>query len=375
MSVATPVNEGNNVRVPDSKTRPQQYLSMELEPPEVRGIGSAASTFDRKKKGAKTEDIVKDYPWTTSDVSQRYDIPYIVLSEHRNTESTISRNAQFYAKGVVGTASGVSDYVGGSSETKGLLEVYDEIFPDNPTNNKYIFPYFNKNAFELNTGRWEQMDDIGQSIKELGEGASSIMKQFGGFGKVAGEYVDKAIAGGEFMSAAATTALKGLYPVVGIFDRPRIFSAHSERSITIEFPLYNTITPDAWIKNHSFIYKFMSQNMYIKRDFITGIPPVFYRIHVPYQYFCFAACVTKINVENLGNIRLMYNSYRVPDAYQVSITLDEMVMPSLNQFQALITPDANNRVEVLTKEGAAAKASSAKTNSANTKVNVKRNTR
>ena len=130
-------------------------------------------------------------------------------------------------------------------------------------------------------------------------------------------------------------------------DRPRIFTAHSERAVTIEFPLYNTADSADWIKNRDFYYRFASQNLFAKRDFITGLPPAFYRVYVPGQYFSFASCVTNINITNLGNIRTFDDSYIIPDAFQVSITLSEMLMPSLNQFQALVTGDAQNKVNVL----------------------------
>ncbi len=93
----------------------------------------------------------------------------------------------------------------------------------------------------------------------------------------------------------------------------------------------------------------MSQNLFNKRDYITGYPPCYYRVYVPGQYFSFASCVTNFSVENLGNMRLMNaggKEVNVPDAYQVKITLNEMVMPSLNQFQALMTNDAQQRVTV-----------------------------
>ena len=91
----------------------------------------------------------------------------------------------------------------------------------------------------------------------------------------------------------------------------------------------------------------MSQNLFNKRDYITGYPPCYYRVFVPGQYFCFASCVTNIAVENLGNIRMMKTGtshVAVPDAYQVKLTLTEMVIPSLNQFQSLFTGEANKKV-------------------------------
>ena len=193
------------------------------------------------------------------------------------------------------------------------------------------------------------MDEISQSIKDLGGGIADTLDQFS-ITKGMGDKVRGAMKVGEFAGAAAMTALKGMYPVVGIFDRPRVFSAHNDREITVEFPLYNTLNAWDWVKNRDFIYRFMSQNLYIKRDFITGVPPCFYRVYVPGQYFCFASCVTNIKVENLGNQRMIDDKYIIPDAWQISITLSEMVMPSLNQFQALITGDAQGRVNVVAKK-------------------------
>jgi len=301
MSDVYPASSGKKKKdnIDKETGRFKEYLGMDMELPlDASDIGSSASTFDRKASGKspKTEDIVQDFPWTSVKTKGRHDIPSIILAEHRNTESTIMRQIQFYGKGAVNTG---ADALTGAG-AKGLLDVYEEIFPENPTNNKYIFPYFNKSAFELGTQKWEQLDDIASSIKELGEGASKMAKQWS-MTENAGKFIDHVMAGGEVAGAAAMTALKGMYPVVGIFDRPRIFTAHVDREITIEFPLFNTFQPWDWVKNRAFIYKFMSQNLYIKRDFITGLPPCFYRVHVPGQYFCFAACVTRFNVENLAN--------------------------------------------------------------------------
>ena len=339
-----PVEEDN----PDKSTapvnaKPTTFGGITMSSPLSESqMGSAAMTFDQKGKESRTDDIVHYFPWTASN-TKRDDIPYIVLAEHRNTESTLMRQMQFYGRGAETALKGAV----GKGGAKGLLEVYDEIFPDNPTNNKYIFPYFSKSHFELGTTKWEQMDEISQSIKDVAGGAADMLDQFS-LTKGMGANIRTGIKVGEFAGAAAMTALKGMYPVVGIFDRPRVFSAHNDREITIEFPLYNTLEPWAWKKNRDFIYRFMSQNLYIKRDFITGIPPCFYRVFVPQQYFCFASCVTNFKVENLGNQR-MIDEYNVPDAYQVSITLSEMVMPSLNQFQALINGDAQGRVNVISK--------------------------
>lgn len=309
------------------------------------GRGDLPDSFDFSKKGqkGKTVDVVHDYPWTLSKTKGRKDIPYIRLSEHRNNQSLLKRQALFYTKE---TISALSDAAGGifktgDSSNRDTLATYKELWPDNPTGWNYLFPYFTKTQFELQTSEWQQVDSLSKSVSEATGPAARALRKLGGS---AGERLAKGIegvqAGAEVALAAGTVALQGLYPVVGINDRPRVFSGHNSRSITIEFPLYNTLNPYDYINNRDFYYIFASQNLFAKRNFITGLPPVFYRVYVPGQYFSFASCITDFSVTNLGNLHF-YEDERVtiPDAYQIRITLSELLMPSLNQYSVL-RPDA-----------------------------------
>ena len=317
-------------------------------------------------------DVVRTYPWTPSKKLNRNDIPEIILHEHRNNQSAIMRNIQFYANGLnglLGTSNpfnltgifkGMLSVAAGEAGTSpgaasNLLDVYKEIFPDNPTGNTYYLPYFTKNYMELNSPPWEQLDDISTSIDQLAKSAGEAADMAGKFFKSetlnkVQEGIDTARAIGGFVKEAGMTMLRWAYPVVGVYDRPRIFSSHDERSVTVSFPLYNTLDADDWKKNRDLIYKFMAQSLYFKSSFITGYPPVFYRVLVPGQYFSFASCVTNFSVENLGNIRKMYG-YNVPDAFQVNLTLREMCMPSANQFRAIINGEAQQKINVALQSG------------------------
>jgi len=228
--------------------------------------------------------IVKRYPWTLSNIQNRDDIPAIKLVEHKVDESSIKRQIQFYVSGVSGT---VQDLVGRGSDSAASISVYDEIFPKNPTGFQYVFPYFTKNQFELNTPSWQQFDSIGQSAGQISSGVQSLV---GGTKSVVGKAMELVSKGVEAGAALGNFALQTQYPVTGIADRPRMFTSHGERSITIQFPLYNTISlPDtnelAWVKNFKFLKTFMSQNLFNKRNFITGLPPKFYEVMVKNQYY------------------------------------------------------------------------------------------
>jgi len=304
------------------------------------GVKSLANTFDQKN--STCVDIARSYPWTQTKLDNRNDIPYIRLVEYRNNESILKRQAKFYSQQAF---TSIKDAVNGTfsnGDASGLLSVYDEIWPTtNPTNWSYIFPYFNKTQFELTTPEWSKIDP--PDLAGAGNATAGGLEKLGF--KNLSTLIGGAVAVGELAMAGAELAVKAVSPQVGTVDRPRVFTEHSSRSITISFPLYNTIKQDDWKNNRDFYYRFASQNLFNKRDFITGLPPVWYTVYVPGQYYSRASSVTNFNVENLGNSRLAYGSYIVPDAYQITITLQEMLMPSLNQFQAIL-PNGSNQVTV-----------------------------
>ena len=329
----------------DLKTR----AGFKLNYPKQDYRGGLAGNFDNTSE-AQNVDIVRKYPWTSSNTN-REDIPYIQLTEFRNDESMLKRQAMFYGQGSFDTVTGAAGAVAGNNGKRGQLEVYDEIWSsDNPTGWSYTFPYFSKTQYEINTPIWEKVDGIGQAMSDAAGGAADIATKMGGE-RLAG-FIKGTAAVANAVTAGAELALKAVSPLVGVVDRPRIFTSHAERSVTIQFPLYNTFEARDWKWNREFYYVFATQNLFNKRDFVTGLPPVWYRVLVPGQYFSHASCVTNFNVENLGNVRTIQDDNGVlcvvPDAYQISITLTEMLMPSVNQFQSLINDDARSRVTVRT---------------------------
>lgn len=285
----------------------------------------AAETIPRG--GKQVFNVVKDYKWTLSNVGyDTNEIPYIRLLEHKVTQTSIKKQFNFYTNLAKDTA--VSS-VGGTVIRNSPLDVYKELWPPNPTGWSYIFPYFNKTNMELSTEPWAALDSIGDVAKS---GAAAIP----GIGKDLSKGID-------LIKAGANLALNLQYPAVGVADRPKIFMAHSDRSITISVTLYNTMGVNDWKQNRELMYIIMSQNHFNKRDYTTGVPPVFYEVFIPGSYYSAACCVTNIRIENLGNQRIFENTI-VPDAYQLEITLSELTKPSKNQFDAVRTGEANKKV-------------------------------
>ena len=300
------------------------------------------------KSGKELVDIIRDYPWTLSDVKYRNDIPYIQLKEYAVQEAQLKTQALFYTTGLSRLA---------DTGPQSVLSPYDFIFPrDKPTGWQYKFPFFNKENFRLNTTEWQSVDFI-DTVK----GAISKIPKIG-------EAINTGI---DIAEAASKIYLQTQYSSVGVYDRPKFFAGHQNKTISISFPLYNTETPadsqdPIWEKNREFIYLFHYQNLYNKRDFTTGIPPVFYEVYIPGQHYSPACHVSSFDVQNLGNTRMEYSQGNpnvpviVPDAYQVTIELTDMIMPNKNAMEANRTGLARDRVTL--NSNTAGKANKSKTN-------------
>lgn len=276
-------------------------------------------------------DVVKNYNWTLTPSTSRKEIPYIYLKEFEVNSTTISNQIEFYTKGIQEGVSG-----------SGPLGPYEGIFPkDNPTDFKYKLPFYTDVNLEVTSPEWTSVDTL-----ESAKGAVV------GLGNMIDPALGRLVEGGIDLATNAAGAYLALnYPKVGIMDRPKLWQSHNFRVYTIKFPLFNTYNPDInkpeWYKNRQFCELIINQNLYNKLSFITGIPPVFYEVTIPGQHYCPASCVTNISITNRGNVRLLDMAgvkFNVPDVYDISITLTDMVVPSKNLFQAIWTE--SSKVEV-----------------------------
>ena len=285
--------------------------------------------------------VVKNFRWTLTDLQDTSEVPYVRLVEYKCNESAILRQLSFYSNVLPET---IRNSTGGKAPVAETLSVYDELWPHDGHESGFVYtlPYFNTVGYELRTTQWKALDSVGDSLKSMATGASQIASSLGMEGAAKG--IDTLASLGGAAGAASNTMMNSMYPSVGITDRPKVFAGHEDRQITISFPLYNTLYVGDWEHNLDLIKTLMNQNLYNKRDYITGVPPHYYSVKVPGQYFCWAAAMTDIKVEYLGNQRLLDGTNIVPDAYQVTLTLSELVSPSRNQFDAIDTGAADSYV-------------------------------
>lgn len=279
----------------------------------------AAKYLARSEGG--TYNVVREYPWTLSkNKTLLEEVPYILLTEYAVDESTIQQQISYYT-------TAVSDAIASNTN---VLAPYEKLFPRTPTGNVYAFPYFSDINLQVSTPQWQSLDNLEQG-KKFAEGLGGLL-----FGETGAKTVGSLI---EETTTLAGAALAAVYPKIGIMDRPKLWSSHDFRTIEIKFPLFNTVGPRDWIKNRILCWQLVNQNLFTKRDFITGIPPVYYELLVPGAHYSFASCVTNITIFNRGNMRTLLDDTGgptiVPDVYEINITLTDMVMPSRNLFQAI----------------------------------------
>jgi hypothetical protein len=292
------------------------------EPPAgfANGQGGLAE-FLRPGQNGGYIDVVSNYKWTLSRLGaiERKEVPSINLREYRVLKSSLRNSAEYYAVGA-GTAIGAVSPLAGNSNNPYLqyMAGYKGLFDfENETGFSYRLPYFSDINTEVQS-TWTTLD-----ILEKIKGAADI------FG--AGALIETAGGVGRF-------ALETQYPRVGIMDRPKIWEQSSPRSITIKFPLFNTEEEDDIQNNWELCYLLTHQNLFNKRDFVTGIPPVFYTVYAPGQYYSLAAYVSDLKIYNRGHIhRIPFQTKvrNIPDAFEVEMTLTDMVMPSQNMHAIL----------------------------------------
>jgi len=298
-----------------------------------------------------TYNVVTDYTWTLSprrginnqgaSSGSINDVPYVALTEYAVTESFIRQQISNFtsnAGDIIGSVVNTALFQTPNWKNKNdILAPYDALYPRNaPTKNIYILPFFDDINFEINTPVWESIDALGAAGSFAGAASDLAFGKNSQFVKGAARAV-----GGIGSGILAFSS-----PKVGALDRPRLWSSHAPRTINIRFPLFNTRNADDWIKNRGLCWTLIRQNLFQKLDTVNSIPPVFYEVLIPGQHYSYASCVTKLTINNKGNMHTFTDPSNknaicvVPDAYEVNITLEDLVMPSQNLFDAIQSKQA-----------------------------------
>ena len=148
-------------------------------------------------------------------------------------------------------------------------------------------------------------------------------------------------AGGliEKINSVAMPVLKDFFmPSAGI-ERAKAWQGTTAASYSFTFQLLNTISLNALRNNRILIQTLVNNNLMNRRDAIGIDPPVLYEITVPGIRTCPAAVISNLRIENIGQMNNI-DSRNVPDAYEITITIQELLIESRQIYQQVFLPGA-----------------------------------
>lgn len=175
---------------------------------------------------------------------------------------------------------------------------YKGVYKGKYTNHSYILPYYSE-YHHANGQGWEEIQGTGIGV------------------------IDN-------LTNAIVGAQKIMQPAAG-FLYPKAYSGPNENTFSFSFNLINTTSISDAIKNKLFLERFITQNLHAISDYTTITPPCLYEIYIPGIRWSPAAVVQGLQVVNKGMLN-NWNNYLVPDSWEVTVTIRELICESSNLF-------------------------------------------
>ena len=257
-------------------------------------------------------DILSNHSWKNNTAANIDEVPYIVLYEYELTYGKWTQNLIRILRGTI--------------SNKDTNDPYSDLYEASETGFNYVFPYLIKENSTIrgsinNTWNRESPLDSLKKVPLIGKLAKGVK------------------AAGQIFSA-------GYGP-----EKIVTYNDTAQKTITIEFPLYNTVSEQNAIDNFNFVNLFAIQNLKIRTSFLTYVPPKIYKVQTSGQggVYMPAAYVESYDFVSIGTTRLMRDTVYggqagvggstgvlIPEAYKVIIKLREIVPENANiMFGAL----------------------------------------
>jgi hypothetical protein len=254
-------------------------------------------------------DILNKFRWKTND-GLTDEVPYVILMEYELPYGMWTSRL-----------TNILDSVK-SALYSGDSDPYIKLYTGTATGFSYVLPYLLKNGDSVRgsgvKNAWKEVD-ITQSVGKV----PLVGRDLAGIGKSISDTLQ--VVGETFSPGYGTEKIMN-------------YSSTERKSITITFPLYNTVDEGEAINNFDFVNLFALQNLKTRTSWLTFVPPKLYvvegvglgGIYMPACYvsnYDFKAIGTTRYVKAYGNSG---KDYLIPEAYKVSITLTELVPESSN---------------------------------------------
>ena len=285
-------------------------------PIEIPGINIGKKAWEAVPAGSGRINVVDNFRWKNAGSTD--EVPSVTLKEF---ELEFGAWVQMLAR-LANTA---------ASWTDGGLDPYTILYNGKETGFEYNLPLLIKNGDKIRTisNSWGKSSfDLNTILGMGGKKASNWVVE--GLGKVASAGI-------------------GLIGEPGV-EQVNEFAGTTPESITITFPLYNTVSIKDAYANYQLVSLLTFQNLKTRTTFLTYVPPKIYQVKTQN---CLggldwpAAYVETLEIDSIGTTREL-SEYKngttilTPEAYKVSIKLKQLVEPSSNIFAGAIGKNSVN---------------------------------
>lgn len=248
--------------------------------------------------------------WTTSQLSPKAlnEVPYIEMRGYRQDWGAVIGNISAWYSRAVDAAVGVN----------------------NPYEGLYL-------GTHISTYKLPYLEDYHHAIsQQWGDGT-------GGFGTKTEEVMNLAM-----------NFLKAALPGVGVV-KPKSYTGSSEASYSFTLNLINTYEVGVGHKNkkrnREFLESIIMDSLHRQNNALSIEPPLIFEVFIPGIRWSPASVITNVSVTNKGSLNMakdigMLSSeapkkYIFPDAWEVTITLTELIKESKNLYEQAITHESS----------------------------------
>jgi hypothetical protein len=241
---------------------------------------------------AKLDLMVPGGPrWTASDYSSDAftKMPYVEMYEYEQIYSQVLQSINNWAEKIRG----------------GFRDAYKGLYLGNETGKVYKLPFYSEFHHDLKQNWAVNQGPIWDKMKDWQTKAENVGKVF--------------------------------LPSAGI-QFPKSWEGVTESSYQISFDLINTVNPATDIKtNIDFLRTLIAQNLHVQHDVLAQTPPCIYEVLIPGVRWSPAAIVSGLNISNKGTITRDSTYGIVPDAWGITINIQELITESRNIFRDATT--------------------------------------
>ena len=298
------------------------------ETTQIPGIGY--SNHSKAKPTTGLINVLTDFPWKISGDTE--EVPSIFVTEYEITWGQTVTNIQ--------RAMALYD----QKKSGGKFDPYAAMYTGEPTGFTYVFPQLIKNNDNLRSvsQSWSDkgdtmMDNVTQGVMKVADGIAGVLPSALGSIPMVGK-----LAQGTYNAVLGQNVASNILPRMGA-EEVKLYSNTAPATLTINFPLYNTIDTASAYKNYSLVTLLTFQNLKTRTSFMSYIPPKIYRIENTYKggIFIPVSFIAKLEIKSIGTTRVLkeYGDILIPEGYNISITFQELISQSTNIFEGTMGGD------------------------------------